>query len=1590
MYMKKIHLIFLGLIYFLAGNSFAQSTFRISYDIASFDLAGGMVVTPANEYVFAGTNASFIPYFGNIVKLDNTGSVLWAKAYTGGIATAFNDIKNVSTGGFIVCGQSSSGGAVLVKVDNNGNIVWAKRYLLPDLSGKSSNEFFNAVIETSDGGFLAVGGVDYFWDGVSASTVDTTSFFAVKVNSTGTLQWSRVWTIGTGNTDENYFTACAESSNGYLLVGLSSDLSQAPSNGDYPRDAFLVKVDKTTGANIYINRFGNGNSSSQMINGVITLSSGHFLIGGADDVNAFVARLDGNAGSASQLFGRRINGSAFPPTQYVIQNLMENSDGNYSFIGWRIAGLIPTLNSAIIKMNSSTGAIIFGKAYAPIGLSSILPEGGIVPSDQGYFFVATDQQVSGFNYNAIRTNNNGDIGVSVSGCTNTSIAPGTGAYNITFQSITTTSYAPATESSFAPTVTNLTPTNNVHCLNCNISITPTLNATPNPICAGQTSTIVVTNTVSGYNYNVFTSPSGGTSIGSAPLSVSPSTTTTYYVEVQSQSNPSCLSTTRTPVTITVNPTPTLSISANPNPVCAGNTLSLSVSGASSYTWNGPSGFTSNSSNTTITNVNTSNSGTYSVTGSTSGCSTTSVLTVTVNPTPSPSASANSPLCAGSTLSLTASPNGMSSYTWSGPSSFTSSVQNPTIGNVSSAQSGTYTLSVTNSQGCSASTTINVTVNTGPSVSVTAAGTITCINPTTQVIGTTTTSPANYTWSGTGIVSGFNSATATVNQPGTYTLVVAGLSGCPTVTTINVSSNTSTPNISAAVSGSITCSNTTLQVVGSSTTSPVSYSWTGSGVISGANSATAIVNTGGSYTLIVTNTSNGCVSNTVISVPTNTTPPTVSAGSNQTLTCSSSSVSLIGSASPSTVTPTWLGGVCGSTNSFTTSACSPGVYTLSVTNPANGCTNQSTVQVLADVNVPSVTVNNTGTINCSTSSVQIIATTTSSPVSYTWSGPGIVSGNGTATITVNAGGNYSVTVTNTSNGCSSTITNSVILDNTSPSVTLTVSNTITCSNPNAGISATTGSGSYSYTWTGSGIVSGQNTSSITVNQGGNYSVTVMNTANGCTTSIGTSVSTDTNPPVISITPSSQTLSCSNPTAQIIASGSSINYSWSGTGITSGSNSATVTINNPGTYTVTGTASNGCTASATSTIYPDANAPVITLSSGNATITCSNTSPTISANTGTLSNVSFSWSPTSGIASGANSSTATFTSSGTYTLTVTNLNNGCSSFTTVSIVSNTNTPNISTSVSNSITCTTNTAQVTAFTTDSPVSYVWSGTGIVSGLGTGTIIVNQGGIYSVTITNTSNGCSSSATVNVPSNMILSINITGNSVLCSGQTTTLNASGANTYTWSTGDNTPSIIITPTSSTTYTVTGISGVCSGSALINITVNANPNVSVTPTSATIQITGEVSLQASGANTYSWTPSNNLNNPFVFNPVATPTVTTDYCVWGFDTNGCSDSACVKIYVDANCGDLFVPNIFSPNGDNNNDELCVYGTLCIVKDYLFVIYDRWGEKVFETTDKNACWDGTYKGKLLNNATFVYYIKGIKYDNTTIDKKGNITLVR
>ena len=176
---------------------------------------------------------------------------------------------------------------------------------------------------------------------------------------------------------------------------------------------------------------------------------------------------------------------------------------------------------------------------------------------------------------------------------------------------------------------------------------------------------------------------------------------------------------------------------------------------------------------------------------------------------------------------------------------------------------------------------------------------------------------------------------------------------------------------------------------------------------------------------------------------------------------------------------------------------------------------------------------------------------------------------------------------------------------------------------------------------------------------------------------------------------------------------------------------------------------------------------------------------------------------------------------------------------------------------------------------------------------------------------------------------------------------------------------------------------------NYSVTVMPNPTATAQSSVVINIGEsTTLTATGGGTYSWAPSTWLNNPNISNPVATPPITTDYCVYVTDAAGCTDSACITITVEINCKPVYVPNAFSPNGDEDNDVFYVYGN-CI-SEMMLMIFNRWGEKVYEGTDPKQGWNGYYGGKLEDSAVFDYFLTYKELNGNTGNKKGNITLVR
>jgi gliding motility-associated-like protein len=176
----------------------------------------------------------------------------------------------------------------------------------------------------------------------------------------------------------------------------------------------------------------------------------------------------------------------------------------------------------------------------------------------------------------------------------------------------------------------------------------------------------------------------------------------------------------------------------------------------------------------------------------------------------------------------------------------------------------------------------------------------------------------------------------------------------------------------------------------------------------------------------------------------------------------------------------------------------------------------------------------------------------------------------------------------------------------------------------------------------------------------------------------------------------------------------------------------------------------------------------------------------------------------------------------------------------------------------------------------------------------------------------------------------------------------------------------------------------------VAITGSLTILATPVSTTIQEGQSVQLNATGGTTYTWTPSNGLSCTDCPDPIATPSSTTIYTVTATDVSGCTGTDNVTVIIEMVCGEVYVPTVFSPNGSGPgvNNSQCVYGT-CIAQ-LSYAIYNRWGEKVFETTDPLVCWDGTYKEKPLNSGVFAYKLVATLLDGTTVEESGNLTLIR
>jgi len=909
------------------------------------------------------------------------------------------------------------------------------------------------------------------------------------------------------------------------------------------------------------------------------------------------------------------------------------------------------------------------------------------------------------------------------------------------------------------------------------------------------------------------------------------------------------------------------------------------------------------------NTDTLPAGTYTVGYSftpsvSSGCPTiTGTFTFTIGPPIT--VAVNSPtICIGSTTTLTA--NGATTYTWvpsSGLSATTGSTvaANPTV---------TTTYTVTGMRGaCTSMATSTVTVS-----SFTVNKATICTGNIATLIASDST--FNYVWTpATGLNTTTND-TVKANPPSTTVYTITGSNTfCPLLTI--------TDSVIVKISPTITvfsptvCSGTTATITATGATS---YTW--SPLTSLSNSVTndtVYMNnptTNTSYTVFGT-AANACtdsaVSNVIISNHLGIlsgTPVFICYGN-----------------------PAWLSAIGASTYTWTSndpvnldfgldtgyvvtsSVANVGTYTIAIYGESHSgtyCNGWDTVHLTVNPTptVTAVPINSYTTVCSGTSTTFTVGAIGAVGINYSWA-PGtglsattgsVVAANPTVTTT------YIATGTN-AGGCSDTAKFTV---NIIPIPSFTVNSTAIClgnSDSLKVVPTTTVSGAQTYVWspatglnatTGTAVAANPNTPGSNI-----YTVTGTNSLNGVScSSIATSTVLVIATPTITATANPNAI-CMGSTATLTAVGNAISYTWSP--VTTPITGSVVTVSPTVTtiYTVTGTNASGCISSTATTLTVNP-VPSFSINNTNPAFCKGDSSKLIIIPTGTPTvSATYNWAPATGLnATTGTLVTATPVVNTTYTVIATATTGGCQLPHITTVTVHTLSP---LAITPSATTICNGNSTTLSTSNSLTVYTWTPTASISGsANTATVVANPTSttVYSVSGQDAF-GCHSDTATATVTVITIPATASSNSPVCKGQTINLSAnsvSGTPTYSWTASNGFSSSSQNPiipnatgTNSATYSLTIKDGACqSAVSIITVIVNNPPVVSVAPGSFTVCPGIAANYTASGASTYSWSPSTGLSSTTGSVVSASSSTTNSYSVIGTDVNNCSATATFTLHV------------------------------------------------------------------------------------------------
>ncbi|MCC6723045.1 MAG: gliding motility-associated C-terminal domain-containing protein [Saprospiraceae bacterium] len=776
----------------------------------------------------------------------------------------------------------------------------------------------------------------------------------------------------------------------------------------------------------------------------------------------------------------------------------------------------------------------------------------------------------------------------------------------------------------------------------------------------------------------------------------------------------------------------------------------------------------------------------------------------------------------------------------------------------------------------------------------------------------------------------------------YKLTVTG-PGCVDTDSVRISpAQIPVPYIDS-LPPALTCQMDTVQLDG--TLSPIGYDvmWTGPAIVPGTETfLEPKVTEEGMYYMTMTSPVTGCTGVDSVMVTQNKVYPTADAGSDGNLGCNVTSYALGGpltSIGPN-LSYDWVpigpGQICGNPQSANISACSDGLFQLTVINDLNGCSAMDTVQVTKDQNAPTANAGTTQSLNCTNNSVTLDGSGSTPGMQYTWTNltTGATIGQGSLTVDVTTAGTYQLEVLNTANNCSAIA--QVIVENEQdhPDAVAASSNDIDCMVLDATLTAegsATGN-NISYAWlnsTGTQVGTGLET---TVTTPGTYTLVVTDASNTCTSTATATVGNLTSAPVAEAGPV-KFLTCDIDEVTLMGTppgNASLLVQWFGPGqqCITGASTPNPVVSCPGFYTMqvynslTGCVGKDSVEVKLDTVKPNVNAGTDTA------LPCAGSSVQLQGTTDATDFIA-SWTtiPVGLPLTGGGTLTPMVSEPGTYVLSVKSNTNGCTNTDEVQVSLSPNGPQADAGEDTAIDCNNTTATLDASGSSQGVTYAWQQ--IVGGSFTSdqaTVEVGAG-LYMLTVS--AGGCVDVDTVNVDNN-IVDIQVVADSsgnLSCINQTVDLHGSllagpqGA-TLIWKDANGTivgngPTLTVTNAGTFTFEATDSNSGCTDSDEVTVSVvndnleQAAASVEYTECASDAALTGNLPTDATGQ----WTSPTgaSFNDSSSPNATATDLVSGENLfIWTLSLSGCQnyDADTVTVTINATTA--------APNAVNDNAVL------------------------------------------------------------------------